>query len=127
MGARERKLRERELEGVNLLGLAPFRAAGWEEVDGRIVLLRPEPTTRGLRGVMDRFFHRMSARRVRLDEVGSFAWDHFDGQRTVGEVAEAMRGEFGEQVEPVEERLGHLVWLLRKEGFLAYGHWDEEN
>ena len=104
---------------------APHRLAAWEEVDGRIVLLRPEPTTRGLRGFLDRFFHRMSAQRIRLDEVGSFAWSLLDGQRTVAEVGEAMRREFGDQVEPVEERLGRLVWLMRKEGFLAYTDWDD--
>lgn len=125
MSSRNRKAREKVLEGVNLLGLAPFRMAEWEEVDGRIVLLRPEPATGGLRGLLDRFFHRMSARRVRLDEVGSFAWGLFDGHRTVAEVGEAMRTRFGEKVEPVEERLGRLVWLMRREGLLAYPDWDE--
>ena len=113
------------MEGVNLLGLAPQRIAEWEEVEGRAVLIRPEPGTGGLRGLMDRFFHRMSAQRVRLDEVGSFAWNLFDGERTVAEVGEAMREEYGEEVEPVEERLGRLVWLMRKEGFLGYPDWDE--
>ncbi|MGD2123802.1 MAG: PqqD family protein [Gemmatimonadota bacterium] len=125
MGIRNRKSREKELEGVNLLGLAPHRIAGWDEVDGRAVLIRPAPETRGIRGFMDRFFHRMSAQRVRLDELGSFAWNLFDGKRTVAEVGEAMRERYGEEVEPVEERLGRLVWLMRREGFLGYRDWDD--
>jgi len=125
MGRRQRKSREKDLEGVNLLGLAPRRIAEWEEADEQIILIRPPPGTDGLQGVMDRFFHKMSASRIRLDEVGGFAWVHFDGDRTVAQVGELMRREFGERVEPVEERLGHLVWVMRKEGFLAYPEWDE--
>ena len=124
---RKRKAgKEAELEGINLLVLAPYRLARWEEMDGRVVVLRPEPTTRGLRGTVDRMLHKMSTSRIRLDEVGSFAWIHLDGERTVGEVASLLREEFGEQVEPAEERLGHLVWLMRREGFLAYPGWDGE-
>jgi hypothetical protein len=125
LGIRKKKERERELEGVNLLGLAPRRIADWAEVDGRAVVLRPEPVSVGIHGLMDRFFHKMSAHRIRLDDVGSFAWVHFDGERTVGEVGELMRGEFGDRVDPVEERLGRLVWVMRKEGFLAYPDWDD--
>ena len=125
MRGREQQRKEKELEGVNLLGLAPRRVAEWEEADGTIVLLRPQPSSTGLRGALDRFFHKMSASRIRLDEVGGFAWLHFDGQRTVGGVGELMREEFGEKVEPVEERLGQFVLIMRKEGFLIYPEWDK--
>ena len=127
MGSGRTKRREEELAGVNLLELAPRRLAEWEEVESRVVVLRPDPTKVGLRGWFDRFFHKMSARRVRLDEIGTFAWKHLDGVRTVAEVAELMKGEFGSQVEPAEERLGHFVRLMRKEGFLAYPGWDHGN
>ena len=107
------------------MGLAPLRVARWEEADGRVVVLRPEPTSRGIRGLLDRFFHRMSAQRIRLDEVGSFAWLHLDGDRTVGEVAALLSEEFGDQVAPAEERLARLIWMLRREGLVAYPGWDE--
>lgn len=125
MERRKKPNREEELEGVNLLGLAPQRIADWEEVDGRVVMLRPDPVGVGPRGWMDRFFHKMSAHRIRLDDMGSFAWKQLDGERTVAEVGELMRGEFGDRVDPVEERLGHMVWTMRKEGFLAYPGWDD--
>ena len=123
MGRRER---EEALKQVNLLGLAPMRTADWEEVGGRVVVFRPPPRARGVRGLLDRFFHRMSARRIRLDEVGSLAWRSMDGKRTAGEVAVLLREAFGESVEPVEERLGHLIRVMRKEGLLAYPGWDGE-
>lgn len=116
---------EDELKGVNLLGLAPLRVAEWEEVEGRVIVLRPESVVGGVRGILDRFLHRMSAQRIRLDEVGSFAWLHLDGDRTVSEVGELMRSEFGDRVEPVEDRLGHLVQVMRNEGFIKYPEWDD--
>lgn len=121
----KRKEREKALEGVNLLGLAPLRLADWEEVEGKVVVLRPEPTTGGIRGLLDRFFHRMSAHRIRLDAVGSFAWLHLDGNRTVGEVAGLLGQEFGDSVQPAEERLAHLIWMMRREGLVAYPGWDD--
>lgn len=121
-----RKAREKELEGVNLLGLAPLRYAEWEEAEGRVVVLRPEPTDRGIKGIFERFFHRMSANRIKLDEVGSFAWLHLDGERTVGQVAGLLHEEFGESVDPAEERLAHLIWMLRREKLMGYPGWDEE-
>jgi len=108
-----------------MLELAPRRAAEWEEAGGRVILLRPRPRTRGVRGWLDGVFHALSAGRIRLDEVGSFAWLSFDGRRTVAEVATLMTQEFGDQVDPVEERLAHHVWTLRKEGFLVYPEWDD--
>ena len=117
--------RERELEGVNLMGLAPLRVAEWEEEGGRVVLLRPRPQGGGVGGLFDRVFHFLSAQRVRLDEVGSFAWRQMAGERTVAQVCDLLREEFQDRVEPVEERLGRLVWMLRREGFLAYPGWDD--
>lgn len=119
------KDRERDLEGVNLLGLAPVRLAEWEEEHGKVVVLRPFPTARGVRGLLDRFFHRMSASRIRLDEVGSVAWRALDGSRTVAEVAGLLREEFGEKVDPADRRLAHLIWQMRREGLVAYPGWDE--
>jgi hypothetical protein len=38
-----------------------------------------------------------------------------------------MRAEFGERVEPVEERLGHLIRVMRREGFIGYPGWDDRS
>ncbi len=120
-----RRDRSDDLEGVNLLELAPTRVAEWKEIGGRVVLHRPTPTRGGPAGLLDRLLHALSARRIRLDETGSFVWQRLDGERTVGEVAQALRERFGEAVEPAEERLGRLIRALRREGLVAYPGWDE--
>jgi Coenzyme PQQ synthesis protein D (PqqD) len=108
------------LEQVNVLDLVPVRAAESEEKDGRIVVIRPAPFTRGFRGAIDRILHELSARRIRFDEHGSFVWRHIDGTRTTGEIAALLRREYGEGVEPVEARVGKLVQVMYREDFVRY-------
>lgn len=114
-----------QLEAVNLLELAPVRTADWEEIEGRIVVLRPTPWRHGLGGLLDRFFYLMAAKRIKLDEIGSMAWRLLDGNRTVAEVARSLEVEFGDKVVPVDERLGYLVRVLRREELVGYPSWDD--
>ena len=101
--------------------MAPIRRATWKEVEGRVVLERPK-----LQGsIGERLRYWLAVRRIRLDEKGSYAWRLLDGSKTVAELAEALRHEFGEQVEPAEERAGQLVRMLHSEDLLAYPGWDE--
>ncbi len=90
-----------------------------------MVLERPRPAKRGPAGLVERLLFLLSARRIRLDALGSYAWLRIDGKKTVGQVATVLREEFGSEVEPVEDRLGHLVRILRSEGLVAYRGWDD--
>ncbi len=103
----------------NLLEWTPVRVAEWRDVDGGVVLERPPAKRSGIRG-FGRLTAFMAARRVRLDDIGSFSWKRFDGETTVGAVCGALRERFGESVEPAEERLGRFLHSLRREGFLYY-------
>lgn len=109
-----------ELSGVNLLDLAPERVAEWEEAEDRVVLLRPPARGRGLRLLFDWVVSQMASRRIRLDEIGSFVWKGLDGATTVAALATALEREFGERVTPVAERLGKMIRVLHKEGFVRY-------
>ena len=119
-----RRSKEDPLGGINLLELAPVRVARWRQVEDRVVVERPKPRARFPRILLEWLLHLMAVKSVRLDEVGSFAWQLLDGEHTVGQVAVAVREHFGDAVEPAEERLGHLVRLLRQEGLIAYPEWD---
>ena len=66
----------------------------------------------------------MSMRKIRLDEPGSTAWRLLDGSRSVHEVVREMRREFGEAVEPAEERVGRLIQLFHQEDFISYPGWE---
>jgi hypothetical protein len=119
------RTRHDPLTEVNLLEIAPTRCAEWEEADDRVIVIRPRPTSTGARLLLDRFLFELSAKRIRLDEIGSFVWRHLDGAHTVGDIATLLREEFGEQVDPAEERLAKLIWAFRREEFLMYPGWDE--
>ena len=118
-----RRRRAQELEQINLLELTPVRLASWSEVDGRVVIERPKPESTGK--VREQLRYWLAVRRIRLDERGSLAWRLLDGTKTVADVALALREEFGEQVEPAEDRAGQLVRMLHREDLLGYPEWDE--
>jgi hypothetical protein len=116
---------EKRLREVNLLEIKPVRAAEAEERDGRAVVHRPKPTSRGLRRLLDSFLYVMSASRIRLDDLGTFSWERMDGTRTVREIAAELQAEFGGEVEEADERLARLVRWLRQEELVRYVGWDE--
>jgi len=119
--------RDNPLAEVNLLEIAPARCAEWEEVDDRVIVIRPRPTSTGARLLLDRFLFELSAKRIRLDEIGSFVWRQLDGEHTVGEIASQLRGQYGDRLESIEDRLGKLIWSFRREEFVMYPGWDEKD
>lgn len=117
--------RTKRLESVNLLDLRPVRTESWEEQDGRIVIVRTSPTGQRRRRPREWFRFWLSSRRIRLDEPGSRVWRLLDGNRTVAEVAQELRSEFGQEVEPAEERIGQMVRRLHDEELVGYPGWEE--
>lgn len=107
--------------GPNLLDMKPVREVPWiEDADGLVTLLRDRPRVRSVRSLGRWISYMLAPPRIRLDDVGSFAWLRMDGSTSVRGLAAAVRSEFGDRVEPVSQRLGHLVRLLRRERFIGY-------
>jgi hypothetical protein len=115
------KGRRRIEPGSNLLDMTPRREATWEEDEaGLVTLVRERPAIRGPRSLGRWISYMMAPPRIRLDEVGSYAWLQMSGSLDVRELALLVRAEFGERVEPVYPRLGQLIRLLQRERFVAY-------
>ncbi len=95
------------------LNCRPIRRLNWEEVEGRVIVLRP-------RLGESRWGRRLAAwlglteYRIRLDEIGSFIWHRCDGRTTAGRMAEHLRNQFGRKVEPAEQRLQHFILQMRR-------------
>jgi hypothetical protein len=104
----------------NLLELIPVRSAEWDERDDRVIVLRPKPSTSGLRAVFDWLSYSMAPGRLRLDDVGTHSWRLIDGRRSVLEIATLVRAEFGERAEPCEERLGKFMQQLKREELVRF-------
>ena len=57
--------------------------------------------------------------KVRLDDVGTFVWQKCDGETPVAEIAEGLRDEFGERIEPAEDRLVQFLTNLLRGRFVS--------
>lgn len=55
-----------------------------------------------------------------LDALGSFVWRQIDGVRTVYDIGQLVKEEFGEEAEPLYERLSQFVQILEMNRFVHY-------
>lgn len=98
--------------------VVPRRTIGWEDgPDGGAVLLVP----RFRRGPLARWLQPRLKRpyiRVKLDEIGSFAWRKMDGNTSFASIVEAMKREFRDRVNPPEERLSQFLTILYRNKFV---------
>ncbi|MBI5648367.1 MAG: PqqD family protein [Ignavibacteriae bacterium] len=106
-------------QDINLLTLIPTRTFGWSEDEEGVVTVD-----------MPRFHVAWMQRllvprakypyiRVKLDRFGSHVWKQIDGVRTVLEVAELLRAEFGDAVEDHEARVAAFMRLLQRRAFVT--------
>ncbi|HTY12534.1 MAG TPA: PqqD family protein [Bacteroidota bacterium] len=108
---------------LNLLDLKPMRNARSEAAeDGLVTLFIPKFQNRW----MVRWFVPMLARpeiRLKLDKYGSYLWNACDGTATVSEIGSRMSGHFGEELDPLYERIGMFIRRLDESGsLLIEGH-----
>ncbi len=94
------------------------RMIEWEDgPDGGVVLLVP----RFRRGPLAKWLQPKLKRpymRVKLDEIGTFAWRRMDGSIQFHVIVDDMKKEFGEKVEPADERLKKFMTILYKDKFI---------
>lgn len=70
--------------------------------------------------IAQKFFHTPRVSRIALDEYGSFLWQQIDGEKTVGQLALAMKEQFGEKAEPLYDRLVKYMQILRNNKFILF-------
>lgn len=95
-----------------------MRCGRWEENEDRVTLLVP----RYGRNAIARWLERQLRARpikVHLDDVGTYVWRHCDGETRVDQIADGLREEFGERIEPAEDRLVRFLEHLLRGRFVA--------
>lgn len=70
--------------------------------------------------IAQKFFHTPRVSHIKLDTYGSFLWKEIDGVRTVGDLAEKMKAQFGEQAEPLYDRLVKYMQILHNNHFILF-------
>ena len=71
-------------------------------------------------GIAQKFFARPRISHIYLDSHGSFIFQQINGERTVGELAELMKAQFGADAEPLYDRLVKYMQILYNNGFISY-------
>lgn len=73
-------------------------------------------------GLMERIVRRVfktpEVMRIDLDAYGTCVWTAIDGERTIADIGNALTAQFGEDIEPLYERLGTYMNILRNNKFI---------
>ncbi len=67
-----------------------------------------------------KLFHTPRVSHIQLDEYGSFLWPRIDGQQSVGRLAQQLKEHFGEEAEPLYDRLVQYMQILRNNRFVLF-------
>jgi hypothetical protein len=107
-------------EPKNLFDLAPRREMEFRlEESGKVTLLVPRFQSAWMR----KFFLPRAKNpdiQIALDAFGSHVWLACDGEATVARIAETLRERFGEEVEPVHDRVAVFVQNLLRHRFISF-------
>lgn len=69
--------------------------------------------------VAQTLFNKPKVSQIHLDEMGNFIWPLMDGKRTVYDISQLVKEEFGEKAEPLYNRPGAIckesgkLWIYK--------------
>lgn len=66
------------------------------------------------------FFHRPRISHIDLDQYGSFLWQQIDGKTSVGQLAQQLHDQFGQNADPLYDRLVKYMQILRNNRFILF-------
>jgi hypothetical protein len=76
------------------------------------------------RGMFNRiaqiFFKRPKVSWIELPGMGSFIWNQIDGKRNVHEIGQILSAAYGQEAEPLYERLCTFIKALHNSCFIVY-------
>lgn len=105
----------------NYLNYIPIKSnkIKWKKLDnGLIQIIQPRDSI--LDKIVRKLFFTPDKFRIDLDEMGSFIWKHIDGEKTIYDIAQLVKSEFGEKAEPLYERLVEYMKILKNNKFIDY-------
>lgn len=104
----------------NFLDLIPIRTdkMKWHENEEGLIYI-VIPRKQALDRLVRLFKKTPDQMRVDLDKIGSGAWKLMDGDRSIGEICTLMLEAFGDEVNPVYERVGTYINILRNNKFIT--------
>lgn len=65
-----------------------------------------------------KFFKKPALCHISLEKYGNFIWERMDGKRSLYQIAGEVKEAFGEEAEPLYERLVQYIKILVSNGFI---------
>lgn len=91
----------------------------WSADDEGIITLDIE-NTGVFNRVAQKFFKKPKVSHVHLDKVGSFVWPLLDGEKDIVAIGVLVKEHFGEEAEPLYERLAKYFQILDSYSFVEW-------
>ncbi len=90
----------------------------WDEKDGKVTI---HMVNSGIYSwIAQTFFKRPKISHIDLDEYGSFVWKLIDGEKNVGDIALLLKEKYGDNAEPLYNRLVKYMQILRNNRFVYF-------
>jgi len=91
----------------------------WTKAEDGMVTLEIKNT--GLfNRIAQKFFKKPKISYVHLDEMGSFVWPLIEGDKNLIQMGEYVKEHFGEEAEPLYERLAKYFQILESYNFIKW-------
>ncbi|MFV9511780.1 PqqD family protein [Tepidibacillus sp. LV47] len=103
----------------NILELVPKKTSKYESIiteDGVVQIIIPR--NRLLDRIVRMFKNTPKVMRIDLDKIGTYIWKQIDGKRDIQEIGRLLKLEFGDEIEPLYERLITYMNILRNNKFI---------
>lgn len=102
----------------NLLDLVPEKLceSAFDE-EGRTIILAPRFKSRFGKKIFEPFIKDKYVK-IHLDKIGTFVWNEIDGQKDVFELSKLLKEKFGEEIDPVYERIGKFLAIMKVNNFI---------
>lgn len=110
--------RKKETVSANYLEFIPVHGEVKFEIteDGQVTIFQENT---GLFNVIaQKLFKKPRVSQIHLDKMGNFIWPLIDGKRDILAIAELVNLEFGQEAEPLYNRLVQYLRNLESYGFI---------
>lgn len=112
--------KKNKLSKDNYLDKIPVIAQGieWEATNGTIVI---HQHNKGFYAkIAQKFFGSPKESRIRLDAFGSYVWQCIDGKNDIHEIGLKVKSRFGNEAEPLYERLCQFMETLNRVHYIEF-------
>ncbi len=105
----------------NYLDKIPRRSSrlNWVEEDNGLVILEQQ-NSGAINRLAQILIKKPRISYIHLDELGSFIWLLIDGNKNIYRIAQEVSRHFGENAEPLYERLAKYFETLKSYGFVEF-------